>query len=103
MRTAKGRRLLELLYSAEFVRCWAMTHSLGLVCVPVPDDGLGHQCPSDASDLASRHYGLDYGSLPGGREMGEEDHGPDKFQELSLISGQIRMYCLQSLKLGARM
>ena len=74
-----------------------MTHSLGLVCIPVPDDGLGCQCPSDASDLASRHNGLDDGSLPGGREMGEEDHGPDKFWELSLIDSQIHMYSPQAL------
>ena len=94
---------MELLYSAELVHFWAMTHSLGLVCVLVTDDGLGHQLPGDASDLASRHDGLDDGRLQGGRETGEEDHGPDKFQELGLISGQIRMYCLQSLKLGERM
>jgi hypothetical protein len=80
-----------------------MTHSLSLVCVPVPDDGLGHQRPSDASDLASRHNSLDYGSLLGRREMGEEDHGLDKFWEFCLIGSQIRMYCLQALKLGARM
>jgi hypothetical protein len=36
-----------------------MTHSLGLVHVLVSNDGLGHQHPSDASDLASRHNGLD--------------------------------------------
>jgi hypothetical protein len=64
-----------------------MTHSLGLVCVPVPDDGLGHQHPSDASDLASRHNSLDDRSLPGRRETGEKDHGSDKFQELGLICG----------------
>jgi hypothetical protein len=74
-----------------------MTHSLGLVCIPVPDDGLGHQCPSDASDLASRHDSLDDGSLPCRRETGEEDHGLDKFRELGLISGQICMYSLQVL------
>ena len=74
LRTTKGRWSLELLYSARLVRCWEMTHSLGLVCIPVPDDGLGCQHPSDASDLASRHNGLDDGSLPCGREMREEDH-----------------------------
>ena len=73
-----------------------MTHSLGLVCVPVPDDGLGRQLPGNASDLASRHDGLDDGSLPCGREMGEEDHGPDKFRELCLIGSQICMYSLQA-------
>src|SRR5580693_3715820 len=64
LHTTKGRWSLEFLYSAELVRCWAMTHSLGLVCVPVPDDGLGRQCPSNASDLASKHNILDDGSLP---------------------------------------
>jgi hypothetical protein len=59
----------------------------GLVCVPVPDYGLGRQLPGDASDLASRHDSLDNGSLPCRRETGEEDHGPDKFWELCLISG----------------
>jgi hypothetical protein len=76
---------------------------LGLVYIPVPDNGLGCQCPSDASDLASRHNSLDDGSLPCGRETGEKDHGSDEFQELGLISSQIRMYCLQVLKLGAQM
>jgi hypothetical protein len=80
-----------------------MTHSLCLVCVLVPNNGLGHQLPGNASDLASRHNGLDNGSLPCGREMREEDHGPDKFWELSLISGQICMDSLQVLKLGAGM
>jgi hypothetical protein len=87
LHTMKGRRSLEFLYSTELVRCWAMTHSLGLVCIPVPDDGLGCQHPSNASDLASRHNSLDYGSLPSRRETGEEDHGPDKFWELGLICG----------------
>jgi hypothetical protein len=80
-----------------------MTHSLGLVRIPVPDNGLGRQSPSYASDLVSSHNGLDNGSLPCRRETGEEDHGLDKFWELGLIGGQIRVYSLQVLKLGAGM
>jgi hypothetical protein len=72
----KGRRSLEFLYSAELVHCWAMTHSLGLVCIPVPNDGLGHQHPSDASDLASRHNVLDDGSLPCRRDVTAETMSP---------------------------
>src|SRR5580693_5238308 len=87
--TTKGRWSLEFLYGAELVHCWVMTHSLGLVRIPVPDNGLGRQSPSYASDLASSHNGLDNGSLPCRRETGEEDHGLDKFWELGLIGGQI--------------
>src|SRR5580693_140233 len=54
-RPRKERWSLEFLYSAKLVRCWAMTHSLGLVCVPVSDDGLGRQLPSYTSNLASSH------------------------------------------------
>ena len=99
----KGRRSLEFLYSTKLVCCWAMTHSLGLVHIPVPDDGLGHQRSSDTSDLASRHNSLDNGSLPCGRETREEDYKLDEFWELSLISSQIHMYCLQVLRLWAWM